>query len=89
MADENEDDLLRSVALQNAQAVLLARQRAEQELIHAKEALEQKTEELRESEEKYRALFDSIDEGFCVIEVLFDDADNAVDFRFLEVNPAL
>ena len=40
----------------------------------------------RESEEKYRALFNSIDEGFCVIEVLFDDADNALDYRFLEVN---
>ncbi len=26
---------------------------------------------LRESEERYRALFESIDEGFCVIEVLF------------------
>jgi PAS domain S-box-containing protein len=36
-------------------------------------------EQLRESEEKYRALFDSIDEGFCVIEVLFDDAQNALD----------
>ena len=36
--------------------------------------------------EAYRALFDSIDEGFCVIEVLFDDADNALDYRFLEVN---
>jgi len=43
-------------------------------------------EQLRESEEKYRALFDSIDEGFCVIEVLFDDADNAIDYCFLEVN---
>ena len=43
--------------------------------------------QMRESEEKYRALFDSIDEGFCVIEVLFDDADHAVDYRFLEVNP--
>jgi PAS domain S-box-containing protein len=42
--------------------------------------------QLRESEEKYRALFDSIDEGFCTIEVLFDDADNALDYRFLEVN---
>jgi PAS domain S-box-containing protein len=42
--------------------------------------------QLRESEEKYRALFDSIDEGFCVIEVMFDDADNALDYRFLEVN---
>src|SRR5215471_2877972 len=43
-------------------------------------------EQLRESEEKYRALFDSIDEGFCVIEVPFGDADNAIDYCFLEVN---
>src|SRR4030095_9735352 len=44
--------------------------------------------QLRESEEKYRTLFESIDEGFCVIEVLFDDADHALDYRFLEVNRA-
>src|SRR5215831_14694122 len=43
-------------------------------------------EQLRESEEKYRVLFDSIDEGFCVIEVLFDDAHNVLDYRFLEIN---
>ncbi len=43
---------------------------------------------LRESEEKYRTLFDSIDEGFLVVEVLFDDEGKAVDHRFLEVNPA-
>src|SRR5262249_7528380 len=45
-------------------------------------------EQLRESKEKYQALFDSIDEGFCVVEVLFDDADNALDYRYLEVNRA-
>lgn len=43
---------------------------------------------LLESERRYRALFDSIDEGFCVVEMLFDDAGKAVDYRFLEVNPA-
>jgi len=43
-------------------------------------------EQMRESEEKYQALFDSIDEGFCVVEVLFHDANNALDYRFLEVN---
>jgi PAS domain S-box-containing protein len=43
---------------------------------------------LRESEERYRNLFDSIDEGFCVIEMIFDEADRPVDYRFLEVNPA-
>lgn len=43
---------------------------------------------LRKSEERYRALFDSIDEGFCVIEMLFDERQKPVDYRFLEVNPA-
>jgi signal transduction histidine kinase/DNA-binding NarL/FixJ family response regulator len=41
---------------------------------------------LRQSEEKYRSLFNSIDEGFCIIEVLFDENDRPVDYRFLEVN---
>jgi len=43
---------------------------------------------LRESEEKYRTLFDSIDEGFCTIEMLFDGNDKPVDYRLLEVNPS-
>ncbi|WP_422928167.1 PAS domain-containing protein [Singulisphaera sp. PoT] len=40
------------------------------------------------SEEKYRTLFESIDEGFCVIEVLFDDDGEPFDWRYLEMNPA-
>ena len=44
----DEEEELRSVALQNAKTILLARQRAEQELVQAKEALELKTQELRE-----------------------------------------
>ena len=40
------------------------------------------------TEAKYQALFDSIDEGFCIIEVIFDPHDKAVDYRFLEINPA-
>ena len=43
---------------------------------------------LRQSEERYRTLFESIDEGFTVIEVLFDENDKPIDYRFLEVNPA-
>jgi signal transduction histidine kinase/CheY-like chemotaxis protein len=45
-ADE-EEELLRSVAMQNAKSILLARQRAEQELLRAKQALERKTLEQR------------------------------------------
>ncbi|WP_088891260.1 PAS domain S-box protein [Leptolyngbya ohadii] len=43
---------------------------------------------LCESEEKYRSLFESMDEGFCLIEVLFDEGGQAFDYRFLEANPA-
>lgn len=45
-------------------------------------------EALRFSEERYRTLFESMDEGFCVIEMLFDDSGKPVDHRFLETNPA-
>ena len=38
--------------------------------------------------EQYRHLFESIDEAFCVIEMIFDAAGRAVDYRFLETNPA-
>ncbi len=41
----------------------------------------------RASEERYRTLFNSIDEGFCVIEVLFDADGKPTDYRFLEANP--
>ncbi len=43
---------------------------------------------LRRSEEKYRSLFDSIDSGFCVIELIFDDDGKANNYRYLEINPA-
>lgn len=43
---------------------------------------------LVQSEEKYRTLFSSIDTGFCIIKVLFDENGKGVDYRFLEVNPA-
>ena len=43
-------------------------------------------ERLREGEKQYRELFESIDEGFCVVEVMFD-GEEAVDYRFLKVNP--
>jgi len=44
--------------------------------------------ERTQAEERYRTLFESIDEGFCIIEVLFDQNNVAVDYRFVEVNPA-
>jgi PAS domain S-box-containing protein len=61
--DQDEDKLLRSVALQNARAVLLARERAERELILAKEALERKSAELAEQREFFKVTLASIGDG--------------------------
>ena len=40
-----------------------------------------------ESEERYRTLFNCMDEGYCVVEMLFDAQHKPIDYRFLEVNP--
>ena len=43
---------------------------------------------LRESEQEYHALFESMDQGYCVIEMIFDADSRPIDYRFLQVNPA-
>ncbi len=45
-------------------------------------------EALRVGEAKYRGLLNSIDEGFCIIDVIFDEAGHPIDYLFLETNPA-
>ncbi|GAB1541468.1 hypothetical protein NUACC21_41390 [Scytonema sp. NUACC21] len=48
-----------------------------------------KAEEAQQrSEERYRTLFETMEDGFCVIEVLFDENTTPIDYRFLEINPA-
>ncbi len=42
----------------------------------------------KEAEERYRDLFNTLIEGFCIIEVVFDEAENPIDYRFLETNPS-
>lgn len=48
----------------------------------------QAEEAVRASEEKYRMLFESMDEGFCIIQVEFDENDKPIDYRHLETNPS-
>lgn len=43
---------------------------------------------LRANEEKYRALFNGMDEAYAVVEVMADADGRWTNFRFLEVNPA-
>jgi len=58
------------------------KKRAEEELIRLKDELAKKVTD------RYYSLFNSIDQGFCIIEMIRDNNDKAVDFRFLEVNTA-
>jgi len=64
-----------------AEGLLYATARDVTELRRAQEALSS-------SDARYHTLFSSIDEGFCIIEMLFDEQDKPVDYRFVEVNPS-
>jgi nitrogen fixation negative regulator NifL len=43
---------------------------------------------LRESEERYRSLFEGMTEGFAIHEIIYDDKGKPYDYRFLDINPA-
>lgn len=43
---------------------------------------------LRESEVKYHGILHSINQGFAIIDLIFDSQNNPVDYRFIEVNHA-
>ncbi len=45
-------------------------------------------EALQQSEESFRSLFQSMEEGFTSGEMIYDAADRPIDFQFLAVNPA-
>jgi PAS domain S-box-containing protein len=62
LEDRIEEELLRSVALDNARSILAARRRAEEQLLAAKEAL-------RESEQRLRAMFAQAAVGIAVSEL--------------------
>jgi signal transduction histidine kinase len=81
--NDDEELLLQSVALQNAKTILGARQRAEQELIEAKEALEKKTAELAHSLSLVRATLESTADGI----IATDQHGTITDFneKFVEI----
>ena len=43
-------------------------------------------EKLKESEEKYRSLFENMNSGFAYNEVILNDDNNPIDYRYIEAN---
>ena len=61
---------------------------AEEELHSQYNELARREQQVRESEEKYRSLFDNMLEGFAYCRMLYDDTGQPSDFIYLNVNPA-
>lgn len=57
-------------------------------LAAASEALRARDAALAASNALYKDLFDGIDEAFCILELVRDAAGRAVDYRYVEANPA-
>lgn len=99
---ELQDTKIRHERRQSAEELTKYREHLEElvqertaELVKVNEALLAEIEErkraevaLQESESRYRTLFESIDEGYCIIEMIFDGNDNPIDYRFLTINPS-
>jgi PAS domain S-box-containing protein len=66
MIEDNEETLLRCVALQTATVILQARQRAEHELYQAKKELEEKAKQLDHSLSILRATIETTTDGILV-----------------------
>ena len=45
-------------------------------------------QKIHESEVRYRNLFNLMDQGYCIIEMIFDAHGKPVDYRYLETNPS-
>ncbi|MGN6495476.1 MAG: PAS domain S-box protein [Agriterribacter sp.] len=52
------------------------------------EILSLKDEIARKATDKYRNLFNSVDDGFAIIELIYNEEGKLVDFLYLETNPA-
>jgi len=66
----------------NAIENITERKKAEDEILRLKDEIAQK------ATDKYYTIFNSIDQGFLVHEMVRDNTGKAVDFRLIEVNPA-
>jgi PAS domain S-box-containing protein len=72
---------LKSVMVKDSDDVLLHRI-AVSDITERKRAVN----EMYEFEKHSQALFNSIDEGFCIVEVIFDKNEKPVDYQYLETN---
>ncbi len=69
MTDDSEEQRLRAAALKNVEVILAARQRAERDLVAAKDALERRTSELQQQREWFEVTLASIGDAVITTDV--------------------
>src|SRR5215831_202486 len=79
--DAAPQDLALAAVVTQTAAIIISRHTEAEERARAEQAL-------RDSEEKYRSLFNLMDEGFVLCDIIFDDDDHPVDIRYVDANPA-
>ena len=77
--DKEEEDLLDEVTMDISFAL---------EMFETKEKQQKAEDLLKESEERFRSLFEHMTEGVALHEMLYDKKGNPVDYRILSVNSA-
>ncbi len=76
--------MARGEALRNDNQEIIGLQGTVQDITDQKHA----QQKLHDSEQRYRALFENMDEGFCAVEMIRDAQDMPVDYRFVTINQA-
>jgi PAS domain-containing protein len=59
-----------------------------EDAVHSSDNGEHDDRSRSDADERYHTLLNALDEGFCIIEVLFDANGKPYDYRFLETNQA-
>lgn len=75
----NQLEMRRVIGLQHAHTLLLQAEIRERKNAEGARRL---------ADDRYRSLFNSLGSGFCIIELAFDTAGVAEDYRFVEINAA-
>ncbi|WP_342106152.1 GAF domain-containing protein [Methylobacterium sp. SI9] len=81
LSPEQADDL-RALARQ------VSRQLALRRVIESRDETLEAQEALRESEDRFKTILETVEDAFAIVQVKFDADDRPVNYRFVEANPA-
>ncbi|UJH93056.1 PAS domain S-box protein [Antarcticibacterium sp. 1MA-6-2] len=74
-------------AVKNGDGIILTYHDITEQKNREKELVELKEELAKKATDKYRKIINSLDEGYCLVEMIYDEQGDCVDYRYVETNP--